>query len=221
MNRTVLALGLAAVTLACATVGPRAQQPAPTQTRLAIVNIGLVFTKYGKAAAYKAQMEKLVEPYMLEGKKLKKEMLDWSEYMKSPKFDPKERERYEAGIRGNRRKLEDLELQVRKLVTKTQEDQIIYLYKEVDAAVQGYARSNGIEMVLGYGEQTDGDSFSFPNINRKMQGMDLASCNPLFHAAGVDISQPVADMLNAAYQTAGGTVPGAVTPVSGTAPAPK
>jgi hypothetical protein len=41
--------------------------------------------------------------------------------------------------------------------------------------------------------------------------MDVSICNPLYFAEGVDISQPVVDMLNASYQRAGGIVP-----VSGT-----
>ncbi len=194
-----------------------AQAPAPT--RVAVVNIGLVFTKYAKADAYKKQMEKVLEPYQLEGKKLKKEMLDWTEQVKNPKFDPKDRERYEYYIKDHQRKLEDLELQVRKLIGKTQEEQIIGLYKEVEKAIESYARANAISVVLGYGEQTDGDIYAFPNINRKMQGMDLGGLNPMFVGAGVDISQPVIDMLNNAFQRAGGTTQSGVIPTSGTAPA--
>jgi Skp family chaperone for outer membrane proteins len=216
--RTVLALGLAAAAVACCGGRLLAQQPTPT--RVAIVNIGQVFTKYDKAKAYRVHMEKLLEPYQLEGKNLKKQILDWTEAMKSPKFDPKERDRYEQGIRGNQRMLEDLEMKVRKLVGTTQEDQIVNLFREVQAAIQAYAQANGIHVVLGYGEQIDGDIYAFGNINRKMQGMDLGSCNPLFHVPGIDISQPIADMLNSSFQRAGGTAAGGVTPVSGTS-APK
>ena len=92
MKRTVLTLGLVAVTLACYGLHLIAQQTAPAQMRVAIVNVGLVFTKYEKAKAYKTQMEKMVEPYKQEAEKLKKDMLSWAEYMKSPKFNPKERE---------------------------------------------------------------------------------------------------------------------------------
>ncbi len=208
MNKSLLALGLAALVSIGGSV--RAQQSA-VPTRVALVNIGLVFTKYNKANAYKSQMEKLVEPYQLEGKKLKKEMLDWSEFMKNPKFDPKDKERYEQGLRGNQRKLEDLELQVRKVISKTQEEQVTNLYKEVHSAIHAFARANAIHVVLGYGEQMSGDLYGFANINRKMQGMDLGSCNPLYVADGVDISQPVVEMLNASYQRASG-----ITPVSGT-----
>jgi Skp family chaperone for outer membrane proteins len=217
VKRTVLALGLAAVMVACGGSRLFAQASATTSTRVAIVNIGLVFTKYDKARAYKDQMKKLVDPYQLEGETLKKEMLAWTEAMKDPKFDPKDRDRYEQGVRGNQRKLEDLEVLVRKLVGTTQEEQIINLYKEVHRAIEAHARANGIHVVLGYGEQIDGDIYAFANINRKMQGMDLGSCNPLFHVPGVDISQQVADTLNAAFRAAGPSASG-VTTVSGTAP---
>ena len=211
MNRIVLALGTVAAVVACCGGPLLAQLNAPAPTRVAIINIGLVFTKYDKAKAYKDQMEKLVEPHQLDGKKLKKEMLDWSEAMKNPKFDPKDRERYEQGIRGNQRRLEDLELTVRKLIGKTQEEQVTNLYKEVQGAIHAFAKANAIQVVLGYGEQIDGDPYSFANINRKMQGMDIGSCNPLYFSEGIDISRPVVEMLNLNFQRSSG-----VTPVSGT-----
>src|SRR5262249_45044731 len=147
-----------------------AQTPPPPM-RVAVINIGLVFSKYDKARVHNQQLQKLLEPYQLDGKKLKKEILAWTETMKDPKFDPALRERYEQGIRNNQRALEDLELKVRKLVGKTQDDQIISLYKEVKEAIQSYALSHGIQVVMGYGEQIDGDVYSAPNILRKMQGM--------------------------------------------------
>jgi Skp family chaperone for outer membrane proteins len=208
--KRVLALALAAALALAGGSHLTAQQPAPT--RVAIVNIGLVFTKYAKADAYKRQMEKLLEPYQLEGKKLKKEMLDWTEQMKNPKFDLKDRERYEYHIKEHQRKLEDLELTVRKLIGKTQEEQIIGLFREVEDAIKRYATAQAISVVLGYGEQTDGDLYAFPNINRKMQGMDLGGLNPMFVAPGIDISQPVIDMLNANFQR------NAVIPASGSVP---
>jgi Skp family chaperone for outer membrane proteins len=215
VKRTVLAVGLSAVIMASGGGRLFAQAPAQTPTRVAIINIGLVFTKYDKAKAYKDQMKKLVDPYQLEGEKLKKEILAWTEAMKDPKFDVKDKDRYEQGILGNKRKLEDLENKVRNLVGTAQEDQIINLYKEVHNAIKAYAQAHAIHVVLGYGEQIDGDVYTFPNINRKMQGMDLGSCNPLYHDAGIDISQQVADTLNAAFRAAGPSASG-VVPVSGT-----
>ena len=225
MKRILFALGLTGLAIGAGHLV--AQQPLAPQAvapqgvaaqgmpglRVATVNVGLVFTKYAKAAKFKADMETLLAPHRAEGAKLKKEIIDWSEAMRNPSFPAKDKERYESGIRNNQRQLEDLELRVRKVIGSTQEEQIITLYREVSEAVKACAQANGIHVVLGYGEQIEGDVFSFVNINRKMQGMDLSSCNPLYVAQGVDISQQVADNLNFAFQRAGG-----VTPVSGTAP---
>ncbi len=212
MKRTMLALGLAALAMACFSSHFQAQTTTPpAATRVAIVNVGLVFSKYEKAKLYKAEMEAMLQPFRLEGEKLKKEMLDWAEAMKHPKFDLKERDRYEQGILANKRKLEDLDREARKLVGKKQEDQIVTLYKDVANTVQAYAQANGIHLVLAHGEQIEGDLYAFPNINRKMQGMDLGSTSPMFFVGGVDISQAIADTLNAPYRN--GTLQ--VTPVSG------
>ena len=114
-----------------------------------------------------------------------------------------------------------MELTVRKLVGKTQEDQIVTLFKEVQEAIQAYAQSQGIHVVLGYGEQIDGDLYSIANINRKMQGMDIGGCNPLFHSPDVDISRQVVQYLNTNYQRAGGVAPSNVIPAGATAPSSK
>jgi Skp family chaperone for outer membrane proteins len=216
VKRIVLALGLTAVTFACGAGRVLAQQTPPAPTRVAIVNIALLFTKYDKAKTYKANLEKQLEPFQLEGRKLKKEMLEWSEAAKNPKVDAAMRERYEYGVREHQRKLEDLEMQVRKLVGTTNESQMVTLYKEIQEAIKAFAQANGIHVVLGYFDQLEGDPYTFPNISRKMQGMDLISCTPLFHVAGLDISQSVADTLNSAYQRAGGASAAGVVPVSGT-----
>jgi Skp family chaperone for outer membrane proteins len=223
VKRILLTVGLVAVALACCGRLLYAQQAAvPSgQMRVAIVNMGLVFTKYDKAVALKTQLERSVEPYKQEAEKLKKDMLSWAEAMKRPGFNPKDKEQYENGIRINQRKLEDMELTVRKQVGKQQQDQIVNLYKEINDAIQAYARSQGIQIVFGFGEQTDGDIYSLANITRKMQGMDVGGCNPLFYGPDVDISRSVIQYLNSNYQRAASVPSGNVTQTSGTLPANK
>ena len=235
MKRTIIALGLVAAALASSGRLVNAQQPGlpqtvapsyaapPGQLRVAIVNMGLVFTKYDKAAAVKNQLERSLEPYKQEAEKLKKDMLSWAEYMKSPSFPAKDKDQYENGIRTNQRKLEDIEVQVRKMVGKQQEDQIINLYKEINDAIKVCAQQQGIQVVFGYGEQTDGDMYSIANITRKMQGMELGGCNPLYCQpdVGVDITRNVIQFLNANYQRVVGTPTSPVTQTSGTMPAGK
>lgn len=217
MKKTVLALGmatLAALTLACRLY---AQQTAPQETpiKVAVVNVGLVFSKYEKAKAFKGKIEKTLEPYRQQAEILKKQMVDWSEAMKSKDFDPSKRDQYERGILNNKRKLEDLDQEARKALGKEQEEQIVTLFKEVAGATQAYAKANGIHAVLAYGEAFEGDLYSFININRKMQGMDLGGTTPLYIGAGVDISTGIIDTLNNWYKAASNASGGNVTPVSG------
>ena len=80
----------------------------------------------------------------------------------------------------HKRALEDLQRTMQEKVGKRQTEQITILYRDVQGAVETYAKENGFHLVLAYGEQIDGaDVFNFPNINRKMQGMDLGSLGGL------------------------------------------
>jgi Skp family chaperone for outer membrane proteins len=216
VKKSIWALGLA-VLLTSGLVGRlQAQQPS-AGTRVALVNVGFVFSKYEKAKFYKAELENTLKPFKDEGEKIKAEMIKYAEPLKkNPTIDAKTRESYEQYLLSLKRKMEDLDMQARKLIGKKQEDQIVMLYKEVAGAVQGYAQANGIHLVLGFGEQIEGDLYSFLNINRKMQGMDLGSTTPFFQLGGVDISQAIVDTLNAHYRAAGGQAAPAVpaTPVS-------
>src|SRR5262249_36340348 len=139
-----------------------------------------------------------------QGDKLKKEIMSWQEAMNHPSFKKEERERYEQAIVANKRKLEDLDREARAKIGKRQEEQITILYKDVSDKVDAYAKNNGIHIVLAYGEQFEGDLFAFPNLNRKMQGMDLGSVHPLYVMPGLDISNAVIDVLNQSYRAAGG-----------------
>ncbi|MFO0970248.1 MAG: OmpH family outer membrane protein [Gemmataceae bacterium] len=191
---------------------------AQTGTKVAVVNVGEVFMKYEKAASYKAELEKIVGPRKAEADKLKNEIKAWQDAMKHPKFDPKDKERYEQAIVANIRKLEDMQRQVQAEIGKKQETQIITLYKDLNTAIDAFAKANSYQLVLGYGDIT-GDLFTVENIDRKMKGMDLGSTTPLFMGAGVNVTEPIIQTLNNMYRTsAGAGAPTGVTPVSGTRP---
>lgn len=176
-------------------------------TRVAVVNVGAVFQKYDKANLYKKEMDDMLKPFRLEAEKLKKEMIDWKKAMETPGFDKAQKERYEAGILANQRKLEDLDREARRRIGKKQEEQIVLLYKDVAGQVETYAKTNGIHLVLAYGDPAEGDHFTFPNINRKMQGMDLGCTNPMFFTAQADITMDIVNNLNNRLRTSGNGAP--------------
>jgi Skp family chaperone for outer membrane proteins len=209
VKKSILVLGLAAWAFAGLTGRLLAQQ---TGTRVAVVNVGLVFSKYDKARFYKSELEATLKPFKEKGEKIAAEMKTYGEPLKAGKVtDPKLKDQYEQYLLKLKRDMEDVDREARNLIGKKQEDQIITLYKEVIGAIQLFAQQSKYELVLGYGQQIEGDVNSFANINRIMQGMDLGSTTPLFLVGRVDISQAVVDQLNGRYRAAGGTVPAVPT----------
>lgn len=216
----LLAAGYTGTHLLAQAPAPSASAP-PAQTRIAFLNIEIVFQKYKKAAIYKQEMEKALEPYRLKAETLKKEIIKWQQDMADPKFDTKNKERYDAGILNNKRQLEDLDRAARKEVGKRNEEQIVQLYKEVNEAVQGYAQSNGFHGVMAFGNSPQLDPLSYVNISRVVQGMEQTGCaSVMYTAPGLDISEAIVNSLNSRYPTTAstpGTAPaaGGVVPASG------
>lgn len=191
-----------------AQTGTPASQP-PAQTRVAVVNIVTVFQNYRKAELYKAEMERLLDPIRTKGELLRKDAMQWQKDLEDPKFDPAKVEQWKRGIINNKRQLEDLQEQAKVLIGKKNEEQVVQLYKEVSDAVQRYAVANGFHMVLAYGENgKQQDPFSFANISRKVQGMEMGGgIVPMYFHQALDISVPVAHALNGQYSPSGNIQP--------------
>jgi len=208
-------IALAAALVLVSTTG-RLHAQAPTGTRVGIVNVGLVFSKYNKAIFYKTELENTLKPYKKKGEELNEQVKKYGPPLQEGKItDPALKEQYTKYLLQLKREMEDLDASARKLVGKKQEDQIVALYKEVIGEIQDYAKQNRFDLILGYGQKVEGDLYTIENITRIMQGMDQGSTTPLALGIGVDISQAVIDSLNRRYQ---GSVPSApvapVTPAS-------
>lgn len=185
-------------------------------TKVAVVNIGLVFNKYKRAVVFKADLEETLKPFKTKAMKLQEEMKSWAEAMQKPGFEPSKKEQYQKALRNNQRELEDMELQIKNLLGKKQEDNLITLWKEVNMGIDAVAKAYGFQIVLGYGDPMEKDMLNqFPNINRKMQAMDLGSTVPLYVHGSVDLSAAIADTLNDWFDRQNKT-PAPVTPTSGT-----
>jgi Skp family chaperone for outer membrane proteins len=205
--------------LSAQTGGTAAPAASSGPTRVAVVNIGLVFSKYDKAKTFKTELEETLKPYKGQAETLRKDILSFKESIEKKDYSKFSKEQFEAGIVDRQRKMEDLDREVRRLIGKKQEDQLVQLWKEVNTHIQAYAQSNGIHVVMGYGDpMTAEELHAFPNINRKMQGMDLGAAVPLFVGQGLDISNDVVRSLNDYYQRCGGARPAST---SGAILAPK
>jgi Skp family chaperone for outer membrane proteins len=169
--------------------------------RVGVVNVGTVFTKYAKAQQFKDELQKKVMPFKDKMDKWRKEMIEYQDLIQKGDFQKYKKEDLEKAVLERKRALEDTDREVRNLVGKQSEEQLVHLWREINDGVRTVASANGFQVVFGYGDPMDlKDLHTFANINRKMQGMDMGAAVPLFVAPGMDISEQVVQSLNAAYQ---------------------
>ena len=219
MKRTIACLTALAVGFASAYIA-FAQQPgtpssaavqAPAQTRIAFVNVAYVFQKYKKAELYKNEMENSLKPKKAEIDKLKDDVIKYTNELAKPGLPAQSKEQYEKYITWARRQIEDKTKEMQQAFLKKMEEQTVQIYKEVDAVVRAQAVANGFHIVFAYAEPIEGDLYSLPNINRKVQGMDLGGgVSPMYFHPGLDISNSVVNTLNSQHAARAGT---AVQPV--------
>jgi Skp family chaperone for outer membrane proteins len=189
-------------------------------TRVAVVNVGTVFSKYAKAQVFKDELQKTIKPYKDKADSWRKEMIQYQDMIQKGEFTKYKKEDLEKAILERKRAMEDMDRDVRNLIGKQQEEQLVQLWKEVTGHIKAFGANNGFHLVLGYGDPMDAKELdTFANINRKMQGMDLGGVCPLHIAQGMDISEQVVQSLNAAYQQNRPAVPaagaGGATPPKG------
>jgi Skp family chaperone for outer membrane proteins len=167
-------------------------------TKVAVINIGKVFSEYSRAKTFKTDLEETLKPYKDKAKKLTDQIKEWEDALRTTgKVDPKNREQFENAIKQNRRELEDMSVRVQNDLGKRQEANLMTLWKEVDMAIGAVAKAQGYHIVLGYGDPVEKDMMNlFPNINRKMQAMDMGSTLPLYVDPANDISYTVVFNLN-------------------------
>ena len=193
--------------------GTPAAAAAQQGTKIAVVNIGEVFNKYKRAQAFKADLEATLAPYKDKAKKLTEQSKFWEDEARKPTTKPADAENLVNAINKNKRDLEDMSTEISKLLGKKQEDNLVTLWKEVNMGIEAVAKAYGYQIVLGYGDPMEKDLLNhFPNVNRKMQAMDLGSTVPLYIHGSIDLSPVIVDTLNKWIEPKGA----ALTPTSGT-----
>ncbi len=177
--------------------GAPAQPAAQQGTKIAIVNIGQVFNEYKRAVAFKKELEQTLTPYKDKAKKLTDQIKVLEDELRKPTLDAKTGAQFQDSIKANKRALEDMSAEISRLLGKKQEDNLVTLWKEVNMGIDAVAKAYGFQIVLGYGDPMEKELLNqFPNVNRKMQAMDLGSTVPLYIHNSVDLSPIIVQTLN-------------------------
>jgi Skp family chaperone for outer membrane proteins len=180
------------------TATPPTTPAAPTGTKVGVVNVGYVFNGWKKATRFKDELERAAEPFNKQAKVLQEEMVRWDTEVRSkPGMSKAEVDSRQEAIKKNKRELEDLAGNMRKLLGKKSEDNLVMLWKEANECIKGVSEAYGFSIVMGYGDPLDkGLMDLFPNVNRKMNAMDGGAAVPLYVHASSDLSDAVTRTLN-------------------------
>ncbi len=166
-------------------------------SKIAVINVPLVIKHYKKYQTYEGELKKIADGYEAEEAKLKKEMLSLQELAQKPEAN---RDKLEEDMKELKRRHEDLGQRFKKEMGKKQEDQLVQLYKEIEAMVARVAVSRGFEMVLQYTDVIEAkDKYNPVFVQRKVLG---GMCLPLYIQSGLDISGDVIANLNYPYEHA-------------------
>jgi Skp family chaperone for outer membrane proteins len=178
-------------------------------TRVAVVNIGAVFTKYQKATYYKQEMEEAFKPYKTQIETGQKQIYNLKVEAQKPSSN---KEQLEQQIVAIQRSLEDVQRKARSELSKKSEQQLQQLWNEINDVINATARTNAFNIVLAYGEPSDVEAKglgAFANINRKMTALESGSALPMYFDASVDITPVVVDTLNRSMQRPATATPAA------------
>jgi Skp family chaperone for outer membrane proteins len=173
-------------------------QAAPLRTRVALVNLLQVIKLYTKCKAcedsIRAQFQ-LLDKKFEEKRKVLQAMKTELENSQTP---ADRRDSVEKQAKAIQREMQDMDEEAKQQLNKLRGDLAVQLYREIEDAVQAYARAQDIEMVLHYNDAVvSTDLYNPMNIQRKMQA---GGCTPLYVAPGMDITMNIVSMLNSRYQ---------------------
>ena len=139
-------------------------------TRVAVINLGAVFTKYEKTAEYKDEVARTLKGMQEEAKKLTLDITGWQTQLQKNELQEEAKAQLEEKLLNAKRRYEDLDRLAKSRVSKTQEQILGKMWGDIHDAVKIYAAKHKIELVIAYGEQVKkDDSISFPEIDRKMR----------------------------------------------------
>jgi Skp family chaperone for outer membrane proteins len=171
---------------------PRQEQSkeAPV-TKIAFVNLKVVFEKYDRAQAMQEELITAARPYQQHAKKLRDHIKVIEEELarKQVQMPRALRDQYEDAIRKDRNQLEDLTIEFTRQFNRKHKDLFIVLQKEVLMSVKAVAESRGFHAVLPYSEP----SFPVPTLEvcDTQKSEPNAKGAPIYLHSSVDITDTV------------------------------
>jgi Skp family chaperone for outer membrane proteins len=175
-------------------------KPAFGTTKVAVLNLGHVFSNYERNKAFKKEVDLKFKNAAEEARQLAINIKTWQASLQQGNLSDSKKQQYEEKLIAAKRRLEDLERTARAKVGKLHTDNLVVVWRDIREAVKSFSKEHDIDLVLMYGDPNDSLLDQLPNINRKMQTADTGGSAPFFVNPRADISEAIVEMLNERYE---------------------
>ena len=166
---------------------------APARNKVAVINLMGVVKKYKKWEMFEQDYKSSLTQWDKAFETRKESMLNLKKQFDATP-EGERRDQLGAQMKQIEREAQDFSEKAKKELGKYREDQAVQIYKEVQTAVERFARSQGFGLVLHYADAlTPAEVYHPINVMRKLQ---TQPCIPMYVDPDMDITNAVADMLN-------------------------
>jgi len=199
MKRFYLAVVVALI-IAWGALPSTTQEKRPRQdSRIGFANVGLVIQKCRKAKDFETERSELLAPGRKQGATLSLEILNLKKSLAAPDITPVATAKLEQALLEAKRRLEDLDGEFRKQMTKLIEKQTMELFKDLQQASSQLAVKHQFTAILTYGDVEKKDQPWFSDIDRIMDGMNKSSLYPMYVDPEFDVTQRLLDTVDQNY----------------------
>ncbi len=170
-------------------------------TRVAIINMDVILKNYQKVKFFKTELKNVAEPYRKKVKKYEDYYKRWKEIETNQTKSKKDRTDARKQAILWKRKIEDLTNEANKKIMDMGQNNLVRLYRDLEAVVAGYAKANGYHLVFHHFTPEDPKQrYSWANLDRILnRPMQAGSVGTIYVSSAVDISGEILEILNRKY----------------------
>jgi Skp family chaperone for outer membrane proteins len=169
----------------------------PLRTRIAVVNVVQVLKNYKKFLSSDAEIKARIKQTKEQLDPLEKQIREYQAKGQLPSTPAAERDTIKREIErltlAYKEKAEDAD----KMLTKHSGELAVQIYHELEDAVDAFARSNAIELVMMYNDALKSNQAEFysPQIVQRKMNI-VGPFMPMYVDPRMDITEPITTMLN-------------------------
>jgi Skp family chaperone for outer membrane proteins len=177
---------------------------APLQSKVYVINLGQVIKNYAKFKSFEEQLKAESQTINRDLENKRAQAIAKQKEIENPALSPAAKDELVKEVKRMERDMQEIVEDAKQKIAKREFDNLVQIYREVQAAVETYARAYAIELVLQYSDAVGADVYTPANFQHKLSNR---ACMPIYVDPRMDITEPVTAMLNQKLASSGATQP--------------